>query len=359
MRGHRQCRRAMLDDERIMRSPAEPPQLKKVRTLWLPVSDVEKYLLLEDEETGDVLLPLIYMKSVFEANYSRKLSSLKHRLIVLPSTDNCSGESPGQKRKGYLDGESSHAFVYWQWAFESPHEVKVLVRQALGEENTPQGHLRLVLLPIVYNAMAQKPKLRAAPFFRTLHRALHASNYAELLKLPPNVELELADETKASLALSLGNSNGKGGQRKSGRVFNGPVDLQRTLAKYTLTYEAAEDSDIGKRRAASSGNIPSALRSAHSLPSHMSSSAAAQQRCLTSPGGLQECERDSLMVLQQQNEQISCEVKALRKDFEDNMKGIYMEIFTVRRVMQEILHKFLPFEANLLQQSQNYQDAPH
>lgn len=137
----------------------------KVRPLWLIVSHTERYLMLEDVDTGDVLLPLIYMKvlafsprnwisrsgisflafqSMFEANYSRKLSSLKHRIVALPE------RFAGDKR----------GFVYWQWAFESPHEVKVLVRKMLGEENTPQGHLRLILVPIVFNAMAQKAKLR-------------------------------------------------------------------------------------------------------------------------------------------------------------------------------------------------------
>ncbi len=145
-----------------------------MRPLWLNVSPQERYLLLEDMDTGDVLLPLIYMKvnpvvlplllprlwlhenflslsrlsctqSMFEANYSRKLSSLKHRIVALPER---------------FSGERPRGFVYWQWAFESPHEVKVLVRKMLGEENTPQGHLRLILLPIVFNAMAQKAKLR-------------------------------------------------------------------------------------------------------------------------------------------------------------------------------------------------------
>lgn len=72
-----------------------------------------------------MLVPLIYMKAVFEANYSRKLSSLKNRLVVLPPDIELSVPRPA----GYL---------YWQWAFEAPQNVKLLVRQELGEENTPQ-----------------------------------------------------------------------------------------------------------------------------------------------------------------------------------------------------------------------------
>ena len=48
-----------------------------------------------------------------------------------------------------------------------------------------QGHLRLVLLPIVYNAMAQKENLRALPLFAALQRAMRASSYECLLRHPP------------------------------------------------------------------------------------------------------------------------------------------------------------------------------
>lgn len=70
-------------------------------------------------------MPLIYMKAVFKANYSRKLSSLKNRLVVIPLDQELSMGRP-------------NTYLYWQWAFESPPNVKLLVRQELGEENTPQ-----------------------------------------------------------------------------------------------------------------------------------------------------------------------------------------------------------------------------
>ena len=95
------------------------------RSRYKPAVQWYRYLLLEDAETGDMLMPLIYMKAVFEANYSRKLSSLKNRLVVIPPDV----ELPGLRPNAYL---------YWQWAFESPQNVKLLVRQELGEENTPQ-----------------------------------------------------------------------------------------------------------------------------------------------------------------------------------------------------------------------------
>lgn len=72
-----------------------------------------------------MLMPLIYMKAVFEANYSRKLSSLKHRLVVIPADAGLPSLRP-------------NTYLYWQWAFEAPHNVKLLIRQELGEDNSPQ-----------------------------------------------------------------------------------------------------------------------------------------------------------------------------------------------------------------------------
>ena len=48
-----------------------------------------------------------------------------------------------------------------------------------------QGHLRLVLLPIVYNAMALEEELRQLPLCRALQRAMRASAYDRLLRHPP------------------------------------------------------------------------------------------------------------------------------------------------------------------------------
>lgn len=47
-----------------------------------------------------------------------------------------------------------------------------------------QGHLRLLLLPIVYNAMAMKDELRQLPLFRALQSPMRASAYDQLLRHP-------------------------------------------------------------------------------------------------------------------------------------------------------------------------------
>lgn len=76
-----------------------------------------------DNETGDVLIPLFYMKSVFEANYSRKLSGLKHRLVAAPAGSALAAACP------------PGAALYWQWAMEAPASIKQAIRQELGAEN--------------------------------------------------------------------------------------------------------------------------------------------------------------------------------------------------------------------------------
>ena len=47
-----------------------------------------------------------------------------------------------------------------------------------------QGHLRLILLPIVYNAMAAKESLWKLPLFVALQQAMRASTYNKLLRHP-------------------------------------------------------------------------------------------------------------------------------------------------------------------------------
>ncbi|KAK3273161.1 hypothetical protein CYMTET_18587 [Cymbomonas tetramitiformis] len=214
-------------------------RLERTRTRWLSCiesgKEEDRYLLIEDEETGDVLMPLVYMKNIFEANYSRKLSSLKHRVVITPGASNISGASKntlpvtGKRKKIDLERQ-----VYWVWAFEAPQDVKAIVRQILGEEKVPPGHLRLVLIPIVYNAMVKRPQMRDTPFFRALHTALKASTYYPLLENPAMAEDELV-ATVVDCDPEMRDS------------FKGPHSLATTLAKYTIPFEAAKGTDISKR----------------------------------------------------------------------------------------------------------------
>ena len=83
-----------------------------------------RYLLLEDLETRDVLMPLVFMKELFDKNYSRRLKNEKLRVVEL---DGSAG------LKAYETGQ-----LLWRPAFESSKGVKVAVCKALGETEIPQ-----------------------------------------------------------------------------------------------------------------------------------------------------------------------------------------------------------------------------
>eukprot|EP00204_Picochlorum_oklahomense_P000599 CAMPEP_0118800452 /NCGR_PEP_ID=MMETSP1161-20130426/2345_1 /TAXON_ID=249345 /ORGANISM="Picochlorum oklahomensis, Strain CCMP2329" /LENGTH=434 /DNA_ID=CAMNT_0006728279 /DNA_START=129 /DNA_END=1433 /DNA_ORIENTATION=- len=252
--------------------------LERVRPLWLcadsPKSD--KFLVLEDTDTGDVLMPLIYMKSILVANYSRKLASLKHREVRVPQSNALANKQ---------------GLLFWHWAFESPHSIKVLIRRELGE-GTPQGHLRLVLLPIVYNAMSCKEELRAHPLFPPLYRAMRHSSYWPLLLDPGKDILRKLDATIL---------HGDG----SNKVFDGPKLVESTAMKYMFMFRSLEEMEISKR-----------LRTTTNLTeSQVTNSASIQQEGGLESADAQEDEREkgrpgSSLVSQLLSQQADTEVKA-------------------------------------------------
>jgi hypothetical protein len=210
-------------------------RLNDVNPIWLEASATERYLLLEDTETGDILMPLIYMKHVLVANYSRKLAALKNRLVTIPVA------GPLANQQGLL---------YWQWAFESPHAVKVIVRQEIGEA-TPQGHLRLVLIPIVYNALVAQEELRSSPLFHALHRAMRASTYWPLL-LPIEDGLLPKLDAAAGITGSIPEF-----------LFCGPRLLEATAIKYMFMFKDKEEMVASKRnRTTGASNIDNGVLTA-------------------------------------------------------------------------------------------------
>ncbi len=114
------------------------------------------------------------MRSILEANYSRKLAALKNREVNIPK------DSEMKSKQGLL---------HWHWAFECPPVIKLMVKTHLNESKA-QGHMRLVLLPIVYNAMGDKANLRAHPLFVAMDREMRRSNYWPLVHHPPSVDAE-------------------------------------------------------------------------------------------------------------------------------------------------------------------------
>ena len=81
-----------------------------------------RFLLLQDADTGDVVMPLLDLKRFFGSNYSRKLSGLKHRLVYAP-----------EEHPLVVDRHPDDP-LYWIWAFESPQSVRALVRAKLGSD---------------------------------------------------------------------------------------------------------------------------------------------------------------------------------------------------------------------------------
>ncbi|KAH7625087.1 hypothetical protein NADE_002305 [Nannochloris sp. 'desiccata'] len=210
-------------------------RLNDVSPIWLEASSTERYLLLEDTETGDILMPLIYMKHVLVANYSRKLAALKNRLVTIPVA------GPLADQQGLL---------YWQWAFESPHAVKVIVRQEIGDA-TPQGHLRLVLIPIVYNALVAQEDLRSSPLFHALHRAMRSSTYWPLL-LPIEDGLLPTLDAAAGITGPLPDP-----------LFCGPRLLEATAIKYMFMFKDKEEMVASKRnRTTGASNIDNGVLTA-------------------------------------------------------------------------------------------------
>lgn len=166
-------------------------------------------------------MPLIYMKAILEANYSRKLASLKHRVVKIPEKTSFSDQQ---------------GLMYWQWAFESSHAIKVLVRREIGE-SSPQGHLRLVLVPIVYNALAMRGEFRHHPLFLALHRAMRISNYWPMLLHPaPDVLVPLDLETGVASM-----------QHPSQILFRGPKCFESTAMKYMFMFKSLEELEASKR----------------------------------------------------------------------------------------------------------------
>ena len=64
-------------------------------------------------------------------------------LLAFPNGGGCDG--------GNNNGGSSSAslrapsVLYWSWAFEAPHNVKIVVRRQLGDDRAPQGELMFFL----------------------------------------------------------------------------------------------------------------------------------------------------------------------------------------------------------------------
>ena len=71
-----------------------------------------------------MLMPLVFMKELFDKNYSRRLKNEKLRMVELDGSTGLEAYETGQ--------------LLWRPAFESSKGVKVAVCRALGETEIPQ-----------------------------------------------------------------------------------------------------------------------------------------------------------------------------------------------------------------------------
>lgn len=90
--------------------------------------------------------------------------------------------------------------------------------------------MRLVLLPIVYNAMADRKDLRSHPLFVAMDREMRRSSYWPLVSHPPFLPVVQTNPAAPSEP-----------------VFHGPKDLTATIAKYMFLFPSLEEVEHSKR----------------------------------------------------------------------------------------------------------------
>lgn len=102
---------------------------KKDPELWLPskfASILSRFLLLEDADTGDILMPLSRLKELLGDNYSRCLNTADSRFV-------------NKHKEADFGVYDSAPHIYWRWPFESPAHVKTAIRQELRDQSTVQS----------------------------------------------------------------------------------------------------------------------------------------------------------------------------------------------------------------------------
>ena len=152
--------------------------------------------MLEDTETGDIVCPLVYLREVFGLNYSRKTSNDRTRVIhEVPdglvrapamTAQNLIQQQLMRARQQQVTGRSTQTpaepVPCWKLPFESSTDVKLQIRELLGDEGFSKGHVRLVALPLAFNVLSEKDEFRDSALFRAVHHVLKNTTYAPLLR---------------------------------------------------------------------------------------------------------------------------------------------------------------------------------
>lgn len=84
-------------------------------------------------DTGDILIPLSQLKEVFPKNSSRLYKSYHNRMVERPVDADFGPQFQGQN-------------LYWLPAFESPKNVKTVVKKEIGNGSATRVSIPLQML---------------------------------------------------------------------------------------------------------------------------------------------------------------------------------------------------------------------
>ena len=168
--------------------------------------------MLEDTETGDIVCPLVYLREVFGLNYSRKTSNDRTRVIhEVPdglvraptmTAQNLIQQQLMRARQQQVTGRPAQPpaepVPCWKLPFESSTDVKLQIRELLGDEGFSKGHVRLVSLPLAFNVLSEKDEFRDTALFRAVHHVLKNTSYKCLLRRRRPAPTPDLDENGAS-----------------------------------------------------------------------------------------------------------------------------------------------------------------
>ena len=181
--------------------------------------------MLEDTETGDIVCPLVYLREVFGLNYSRKTSNDRTRVIhEVPdglvrapamTAQNLIQQQLMRARQQQVTGRPTQTpaepVPCWKLPFESSTDVKLQIRELLGDEGFSKGHVRLVALPLAFNVLSEKDEFRDSALFRAVHHVLKNTTYAPLLRRrrPAPTPESFDNEISGGGTRTAGNAGGR------------------------------------------------------------------------------------------------------------------------------------------------------
>ena len=153
----------------------------------------DSYTYVLDASTGDVFMPVSQLRQLAgHKNYSRNVQTPKYRVVADTS-------------------------MMWECVREAGKELKIALR-ALDDRFLNCGHICLILLPIVYNYLAEKHP--ASNLFARIRRDVHKTSYSSLVTRPSGDDDDHRQEEEEDEEPAL--------------CGKGPRDVDATLARYAI-----------------------------------------------------------------------------------------------------------------------------